>query len=210
MTVDSCAYDALSVRVSQSSNVLRVTQHLNNCFAAGTPLLVDVRLGALPAGDYRVEVFATADASGAPTESLAFQVRDPVGAAVFPAPPRPLTDYSGIWFNPAESGWGLTLHQGSTHGMLGLLFVYGAEGRPEWYSLQNGRWLSSTRWHSTLHRTTGPSFDAMMFSPGAVVYEQVGTADLDFTSAPAQQGRALFSYSIGNFATSRLIQRMPL
>jgi hypothetical protein len=210
MTVDSCAFSAPTVRVAQSQNVIRVTQHLNNCFAAGTPLAVDVRLGALPAGDYRVEVFATDSASGTPTESLSFQVRDPAEIAIFPPAPRPLTDYSGIWFDPNESGWGLTLQQGATHTLFGLLFVYNPDGQPEWFSLQGGRWLGSTRWESMLFRTTGPYYLAMMFDPAQVRYSQVGIASLDFTDVPGQSGRALFSYTVNGSGTSKSIRRLPL
>jgi len=211
MTVDSCAFNASTVRVAQSSNVIRVTQRLNNCFAAGTPLAVDVRLGALAAGDYRVEVFPADSATGTPTESLSFQVRDPVENAIFPPPPRPLADYSGIWFDPNESGWGLTLHQGATHAMFGLLFVYNTDGQPEWFSLQAGRWLGSTRWESTLFRTTGPYYlGMMMFDAGQVTYTQVGTASLDFTDVPGQNGRALLSYTVNGSGTSKSIRRMPL
>ena len=210
MTVDSCTYVPSTVRVSQSSNVIRVIQQPNNCFAAGSPLVVDVRLGALPAGDYRVEVYATSAASGPPAESLSFQVRDPVEVAVFPPPVRPLTDYSGIWFNPGESGWGLTLHQGPMHSMFGLLFVYNAQGQPEWFSLQNGRWISPTKWQSTLHRTTGPYYGALMFNAGEVAYHAVGIADLDFSSAPIEQGRASLSWSVEGRAVVKTVQRMPL
>ena len=37
-----------------------------------------------------------------------------------------------MWFNPAESGWGLNLiHQGDT--LFATLFVYGPDGQPRWY-----------------------------------------------------------------------------
>jgi len=124
MTVDSCTFVPGTVRVTMSSNLIRVTQTLNNCFAPGTPQVADVQLGALPSGDYRVEVYATPQATGTPIEQLSFQVRDPVAA-----PSRPLTNYTGLWYNPQQSGWGLSLFQGATHVTFGLLFVYDGANR---------------------------------------------------------------------------------
>lgn len=209
MTVDSCAFVPSTVRVSQQSNVIRVTQRLNNCLVAGTPQVVDVRLGAFPSGDYRVELFASDPASGAPLESLSFQVRDPVEVAVFPPPPRPLTDYSGLWLDMSDPGWGVSLHQGPLHTVFGLAFVYDESRQPEWYSLQSGRWLSSTQWTATLYRTTGPT---LWNSSGAsiVTYAIAGTATIDFSQAPGREGRAVFGYALNGRTGSRTIERMPL
>lgn len=209
MNVDSCAFVPATVRVTMSAGVIRVTQDLNNCFAPGTPQVADVQLGALPAGDYRVELYATPQAGGTPIETLAFQVRDPVQAAVFPAPARPLTDYTGLWYDPQESGWGLSLFQGPAHTVFGLLFVYDGANRPEWYSLQGGRWTGSTIWTGTLIRTTGPTFGAA-FDAALVSYAEVGTATLDFTQAPGQEGRARFTHSIGGTTVVRTVVRMRL
>ena len=209
MTVDSCAFVPETVRVTMNANVLRVTQNVNNCLVAGTPRVADVELGALPAGDYRVELYMTPQASGTPVESLAFQVRDPAQIAVFPPPPRPLTDYTGLWFNAQESGWGLSLFQGPTYAMFGLLFVYDNASRPEWYSIQGGRWTSSTTWTGTVWRTTGPAFSGT-FDPSQVMYSQMGTASLDFTQAPGEEGMARFTYVINGVSRTRAVHRMAL
>ena len=209
MTVDSCSFVPSAVRVTQSSNVIRVTQRLNNCFAPGTPQVADVQLGALPAGDYRVELFATSSATGTPVETLSFQVRDPVEVAVVPPPSRPLTDYSGIWFDPRESGWGISLHQGALHTIFGMLFVYDASRQPQWYSFQGGRWTSWTVWTASVYRTTGPAL-AAAFDPAQVAYFSAGTVIIDFTQAPGTEGRARLTYTIDGITATKTIQRMPL
>jgi hypothetical protein len=209
MTVDSCTFVPETVRITMAANVVRVTQNVNNCLLPGTPRVADVQLGALPAGDYRVELYMTPQPSGSPVESLAFQVRDPAQIAVVPPPPRPLTDYTGLWFNMQESGWGLSLFQGPTHAMFGLLFVYDNANRPEWYSIQGGHWTSSTTWTGTVWRTTGPAFGGA-FDPSQVAYAQMGTASLDFTQSPGEEGRARLTYSIGNTSTTKIVTRMPL
>ena len=89
MTVDGCVFVPASVRVRAVANVLKVTQHQNNCFAPGPVEVADVRLGSLAPGEYRVEVYANQDASGAPVETLGFAVQERAEIAVFPPPPRP-------------------------------------------------------------------------------------------------------------------------
>jgi len=204
MTVDSCTFVPGTVRVTMSSNLIRVTQTLNNCFAPGTPQVADVQLGALPSGDYRVELYATPQATGTPIEQLSFQVRDPVAA-----PSRPLTNYTGLWYNPQQSGWGLSLFQGATHVTFGLLFVYDAANRPEWYSLQGAHWTDSRTLAGTLFRTTGPALGGS-FNASQVTYAQVGTATLDFTQPPGQEGRARLTYSIGNTNVTTTVVRISM
>ncbi len=209
MTVDSCAFDPATVRVRAEGDTLQVTQRLNQCFAPGTPQVVDVRLGSLPAGSYRVEIHAGPD-TGSPAERLSFEVVDPAEIAVFPPPSRPLTDYTGLWWNPQESGWGLSLHQSALHGVFGAWFVYGANGQPEWFTLQGGRWLDSTTWRGTLYRTTGPSFAGPDYDPRLVLVQAAGTATLDFAHRAGEEGRARFTYTVGGVTTTKNVVRMRL
>ena len=209
MPVDSCAFDPASVRVSQQSNVIRVTQLAGACSPPGATHVVDVRLGALPAGDYRVELYASTNTFVPPVEMLSFLVRDPVEVALFPPPPRPLTDYSGIWFDPRESGWGLSLHQSALHNVFGLLFVYDANRQPQWYSFQGGRWTNSTVWTASIYRTTGPALGTT-FDPTQVSYATAGSVTVDFTQIPGTEGLARLTYTIGGIAATKTIQRMAL
>ena len=208
LTTDSCAFVPATVRVRAEANTFKVTQRPNQCFAPGTPGLADVQLGALAPGQYRVEVYASMSTDVVPTETLAFTVSELGEIAVFPPPPRPLTNYTGMWWNPQESGWGLSLHQGVTHGLFGAWFVYDADGRPQWFTLQGGQWTSSTRWTGPVYRTTGPSVAGREFDPRLVQYQAVGTAVLDFTQETPSEGVARFSYSIDNFAVNKPITRM--
>ena len=207
MTVDDCMFVPGTVRVTAAGNVLKVTQQQNLCLLPGTPEVVDIRLGSLAPGDYRVEVFGTQSTDGPPLETLAFQVRTRPEVAVFPPPPRPLTDYTGIWWNPQESGWGLSLHQSSTNVVFGAWFIYNAAGQPEWYTLQGGQWTNATTWTGTIYRTTGPSF-GVFFDPRLVQIQAAGTATLEFRQAPGAEGIARFSYTVNNVAVTKPIQRM--
>ena len=204
--VDSCAFAPSTVRVKLVSNTFQVTQQINNCFAPGTPQVADVRLGMLPAGHYRVELYGSPSSMVPPIEMLSFQVRDPA-IAVFPAS-SPLTDYSGLWFNPGESGWGLSLHQGPTHAVFGLLFVYDGARQPQWYSLQGGQWTSYTKWTGSVFRTTGPGIANPVFDPALVQYAPSGTISIEFAQPPGEEGRARFTYTIGNATATKVVQRL--
>lgn len=210
MTVDGCAFVPETVRVRAAGNVLTVTQHLNACFAQGPVEIADVRLGSLAPGEYRVEVYASPEAVGTPVETLAFEVRTRPWIAVFPPPPRPITDYSGMWWTAAESGWGLSLHQSPTDAMFGALFVYGPDREAEWFTLQGGRWESATRWSATLYRTTGPFFAVPVFDPRLVILQAVGVATLDFHQVPGDEGRARFTYGVDGTTVAKVITRAPL
>lgn len=207
MAVDSCAFDPSSVRVSAVANTVRVTQQLNMCLAPGSPLVVDVQLGAFPAGDYRVELYTTIQPSGTPAATLAFTVSEVARIAIVPAPPRPLDGYSGLWWTPAESGWGLSLHQSPTYGMFGALFAYDGSGEPRWFTFQNGRWTSFTQWAATVYRTRGPYFGGA-FDPAQVVIAPVGVASIDFTQTPGAENTATLRYTVDGVSVTKTITRM--
>lgn len=209
MTVDSCAFNASTVHVRAESNTLKVTQQLNNCLVPGTPQDVDVRLGSLAAGDYRVEVYASAVVSGTPTERLSFTVSEPAQIAIFPPPPRPLADYSGLWWNPQESGWGLSIHQGALHTVFGAWFIYGSNGEPQWYTLQAGQWIDSATWRGTVYRTTGPPFAGPDYDPRLVLVLPSGTATIDFRIRAGEEDRARFTYTLNGVTATKSIVRMP-
>src|SRR5215212_10385697 len=79
-----------------------------------------------------------------------------------------------MWFNPAESGWGLNIiHQGSK--LFATLFVYGSDGQPRWYvasDLTGGPGYAGTLDECTDQAPSG-TFDAR-----AVVCRPVGTITL--------------------------------
>jgi hypothetical protein len=207
MTVDSCAFVPSTVRVRAEGTTLKVTQQPNNCLLPGTAQVADVQLGALSPGLYRVEVYADPAGTGE-AETLSFQVRERVEIAVFPPPPRPLTNYTGMWWNPQESGWGLALNQGVSNAVFGAWFVYGSGGQPEWYTLQGGQWTSSTRWTGLVYRTTGPFFAGPDFDPRLVLVQSAGTATLDFSQVPGDEDRARFTYTVGGITATKTIARM--
>ena len=78
-------------------------------------------------------------------------------AGAFPALATPqVRNNTDMWFDPAESGWGLNLiHQGNT--LFATLFVYGADRQPKWYVASNVSGDGGV-YTGTLRECTGPWF----------------------------------------------------
>lgn len=113
------------------------------------------------------------------------------------------TDYSDLWWNPAESGWGVGLQRQGDVIFL-TLFVYGADGAGTWLvasSVQPGD-AASTRWQGPLYRASGPAFSAP-YDPN-VVTTPVGSVTLDFTGP----SNATLTYTVDGVRVSKAITRM--
>src|SRR5207237_6599722 len=68
-------------------------------------------------------------------------------------------NYSDLWFNPADTGWGLNLvQQGET--VFGTYFTYDAQGKGEWLVIPDARNSDASAYSGTLARASGPVFDA--------------------------------------------------
>jgi hypothetical protein len=86
--------------------------------------------------------------------------------------------YSDLWFNPQESGWGLNLVQ-QDETAFATLFVYGPDGRPTWYVASNLQVNAYSNpggyplFEGTLYRTQG-SWHGGPFNPGDVRVTAVG------------------------------------
>jgi lysyl endopeptidase len=101
-----------------------------------------------------------------------------------------VTDYSGAWYDPNESGWGISIVRGDS-GALGLaMYHYAQSHAPIWYLFQNGS-FSGTTFSATVYQYSGPwigeAYDASMASSSAV-----GQVTINFSSA----SNAVFNYSI--------------
>ena len=63
------------------------------------------------------------------------------------------TDYTDIWYIPAEAGWGVNVVQSDAF-MFITFFIYGADGKPTWFTGQVTQ-DSSGNFNGTLFSTTG-------------------------------------------------------
>jgi hypothetical protein len=116
--------------------------------------------------------------------------------------------YSDLWFNPRESGWGLNLVQ-QDETAFATLFVYGADGRPTWYVASN---LQVTAYagayplfEGTLYRTHGP-WHGGPFNPGEVRVVPVGQMWVEVLA----KDRMRLHYNAEGVASVRELTRQTL
>lgn len=109
------------------------------------------------------------------------------------------TDYTDLWFNPSESGWGINLIQ-QYETLFATLFVYGADNSARWYVASDLRG-SPTSFTGTLYQTTGPAFSAPW--TGGQPPTAVGSMSISFSGAYA----GTLTYTVNGVTVSKSIQR---
>jgi hypothetical protein len=104
-----------------------------------------------------------------------------------------LVNYQDLWWNPAESGWGLNLtHQDNT--LFGTLFTYDAGGRGLWLVMPSGARQGDGSYLGDLYRTAGPPFSTVPFTPiGGGDITNVGTMRLRFSDG--NNGTLTYTYN---------------
>lgn len=118
-------------------------------------------------------------------------------------------NYSDHWWNPGESGWGITIADHDTQ-LFAVWYTYDTDGSPLWFVVPGGTFNGNRTFFSgDVYRTTGPAFNGAAFDPAAVTRTKVGTAAFDFRPAGAPPGTAVFSYSVEGANGSKRIERLP-
>ena len=121
---------------------------------------------------------------------------------IFPVTPTapPAVDYTDLWWNPNEAGWGMAItHQ---YGDIFLAwYVYDANGKPMWYVASNCV-VSGSSCSGTLYRTTsapfGPTYDTSLFKVFTA-----GSAIVSFVDA----NDAVLSYTVDGVTATKTIAR---
>ena len=112
----------------------------------------------------------------------------------------PSVDYTDLWWNPSESGWGISLTQ-----QFGTIFAawytFDASGNPIWYAATNCP-VTATGCTAPLYRFTG---GAPLTSPWRGVNPAVLVGNITFTFADPANGT--MSYMINGVTSSRVITR---
>lgn len=116
-------------------------------------------------------------------------------------------NYSDIWYNPAESGWGLTLADHETQ-IFGVWYTYRPDGAPVWYTIPGGTFSQGRRIFSgDIYQTSGPAYTSASFNPAQVQVWKVGSAQIDFSPPGYAAGTALFTFTIGAVSKTRPVVR---
>jgi hypothetical protein len=146
-----------------------------------------VTYGALP-----TDGVTAIDRTGAPMANLATNF---AGASASVAAAS--ANYEGLWWAaPAgsESGWGINFaHQGDT--LFASWFTYDTAGKG-WWLVMTAPKSAPNSYSGTLYTTTGPAFNAVPFSPNAVVATAVGSGTITFSDA----NTASFAYTVNGIA----------
>ncbi len=115
------------------------------------------------------------------------------------------TDFSDLWWNASESGWGVNVIQ--QNGILfATLFVYGPTGQPTWYVGSDVAYVGNSngapQFSGALYQTNGPYF-AGPFDPSAVSNRPVGQISFAFSSTAS----GTLTYSVDGTSVSKSIVR---
>ena len=161
----------------------------------------DVILGRLPQGSYTVSVIFRnlRTSTDTPVGSLQFAVKDDVVArsAAYPA-----YNYTDLWWNPLESGWGISIHVNNDK-LFAAWFVYDASGKPTWYTLQQGRWETSTLYSGFVYATQSNPNAGLGPLTTPVLPTPVGRGSLTFNGTD----QADFSYVVNSVESRKSIVR---
>ncbi len=115
-------------------------------------------------------------------------------------------DVTDIWWNPAESGWGLQMVNTGAF-VFATVYVYGANGNPTWLTGQLSKTdtAAMATFTGPLYVTTGPYYGSA-FNLNAVSRRQAGTMTFVLTDFNAGQ----LSYSVDGVVVDKGVERLPL
>jgi hypothetical protein len=121
--------------------------------------------------------------------------------------PATAENYSDIWWNPSESGWGVTIADHETN-LFAVLYVYRPDGRPVWYTIPGGVFSEGRRiLQGDVYGTKGPPYTSAIFNSSLVTATKVGNAAFDFTPPGLAAGTVLLTYTINGVSQTKQIQR---
>jgi murein DD-endopeptidase MepM/ murein hydrolase activator NlpD len=115
---------------------------------------------------------------------------------------KTLTNYQDLWWNPAESGWGMSLaHQGDT--LFAAWFTYRADGKGQWLVGSNIARTPIGEYKGRLYRTTGVPFNNINMSQATTSVTDVGEITLKFIDGENAEMR----YTVDQVSQTKSITR---
>lgn len=110
------------------------------------------------------------------------------------------TDFTDLWYNAAQPGWGVNLiQQGNT--IFATLFVYGTDQTARWFVASSLVGTSTTRFEGRLYRTTGTAFANPTFTGGPAV--DVGSMTFNFNTPTT----GTLTYSVDGVTVTKSVER---
>ncbi len=117
------------------------------------------------------------------------------------APAPHAANYTGLWWNPAEPGWGIDVNQ-QDGVVFATLFTYDANAQPLWLVASSLRAQADGSFSGDLYQASGPRFDASPWNAASV--NVVGTMTLSF----AGTSQAHVSYTVNGTSVAKDIVPM--
>ncbi|HET9578186.1 MAG TPA: hypothetical protein VFP44_10195 [Usitatibacter sp.] len=110
-------------------------------------------------------------------------------------------NFQDLWWNPDEAGWGVNLtHQGKV--LFATLFVYDANGNPQWYVMSaGGEGANRLTYSGALYQTRGPVFNASPWTGTTVT--PVGNMSFAFTDG----SHGTLTYTVNGVTVTKDITR---
>lgn len=109
--------------------------------------------------------------------------------------------YTGLWYNPNESGWGMSIAQ-HNNTIFAVPYTYDGSGQPTWYTLSSCP-IQAGACSGSIYSVTGGSSPATAWNGTNKVVSPVGTGTLTFTDA--NNGR--FDFTVNGVQGSKAISR---
>ena len=113
----------------------------------------------------------------------------------------PAVNYTDLWWNPGESGWGIHITQ-QRNTMFLAWYVYDDRFKPMWYVATCTMNAAGNGCSAQLLRTTGPSIDSA-FDPTDVRVYPVGTIAVTFTGPDS----GVLTYTVDGVSGTKPITR---
>jgi hypothetical protein len=113
--------------------------------------------------------------------------------------------YTDLWWNAAESGWGMNLnHQNDI--IFATWFTYGANNSAQWFVMSDLRRQADGSFTGIVYQTTGVPFNQISGAQATRSVNNVGTATLRFSS----NNNGTFAYTVNGVTQTKNITRQPL
>lgn len=118
-----------------------------------------------------------------------------------PVPVVPAFDYTDLWWNPLQNGWGMNIiqHAQTTNNIFAVMYIYDDSGHATWFILPGGSWITPTRFTGPWARVSGtPANAAFRFNSPT----QVGIATLEFTD----RTHATITFTVDGVVTAKTME----
>ena len=146
---------------------------------------------------------------GARVQAIRAAIVTTLGLMMAGAHAAPMTpDPTGMWYDPAQPGWGMSLtQQGET--IFAVLFVYDANHNPQWFVASNVvdtgqvmNMLVGEVYSGPLYRTTGPAY-AVPSDPATLSATPVGTIQIAYVQPT---NNISLAYSVNGTTVTKTVQ----